>query len=104
MPEPACDPADALFGAAACGGELAKDLAGEAAQAMAQTAFGQLALYVGKAAAELFTKALTWWMTTATAINPNSAVVRDLQGYTHPVVVLILLGSVLAQAIRMMLS
>jgi type IV secretion system protein TrbL len=106
---PPVEPCDVLgsspVGAAGCAvadglGELGSD----AVAAAGRSAFDSLALSAAEAGAEMFTKALSWWVTSPSVIDPNSPAVQSLQDYSRPVVLLILMISVLAQAIRMIIS
>lgn len=67
------------------------------------SAFEGIAAAAGAAAANMVAQALTFWVSTP-SVNPDSAVIRQLQGYTMPVVALMLVASILVQAIRMTLS
>jgi type IV secretion system protein TrbL len=48
-------------------------------------------------------RALTWWL-RVDSINPDSGPIRAMQEYTMPVAVVLLVASVLVQAIRMALA
>lgn len=69
----------------------------------ASSGFEAIAQSVGQAAAEFIGGALTFWITTP-SVDPDSDVVRQLQGYTMPVVVTMLVASIMVQGIRMTLS
>jgi hypothetical protein len=74
-------------------------MAQQAASSAVDSAAQDLVAQAGKAVVW----AMSWWTTTST-IDPNDAVVRELQHTTLPVVGLILVGSVLWQALLMVLS
>jgi hypothetical protein len=69
----------------------------------ASSGFEAIAQSVGQAAAEFIGGALTFWITTP-SVDPDSDVVRELQGYTMPVVVTMLVASIMVQGIRMTIS
>ncbi len=73
------------------------------ATAGAESALEGIALSAGEAAALMISQGLTFWVATP-SIDPDTALVRQLQGYTMPVVVLMLVGSIIIQAIRMMVT
>ncbi|MGD9530143.1 MAG: hypothetical protein AB7V44_25570, partial [Pseudonocardia sp.] len=108
-PDP-CDALDAgMFGSAGCAvadglGQLGSD----AVAAAGRSALENLAFHVGQSAAEFFAWMMTFWLRYdgwgQWAITPDSAAVQGMQSYTRPIVVLVLVISVLAQAIRMMVS
>jgi len=84
------------------GGYCGVDL-GCHAEKTAQDAFEKIADSAGRAAADLIGKAFTWWIKTPTT-GLDVGEVEKLQNYTLPIAVAVLVGSVLFQAIRMVLS
>lgn len=70
---------------------------------VATSTFDTIAQKAGESAGEMTVKALTWWVSTP-SIDPNTPTVERLQGYLLPIVVAILTMSVLAQAVRVVLS
>lgn len=62
-----------------------------------------IAREAGRAAATMVSEALTFWINEA-SVNPDTPAIRQLQGYTTPVVAVMLVGSILVQGIRMTLS
>src|SRR5882757_3072239 len=77
--------------------------AGCVVQSVVGSAFDKIAQTAGQAAGDLLVQAMSWWVKTP-SVNPDSASVRQLQSYTLPIVGLVLTGSILVQAIRMILS
>jgi type IV secretion system protein TrbL len=57
----------------------------------------------GKWAGEMVVHAMTWWVQTP-SVDPNSDAVRTAQEWTLPIVGFMLVGSVLWQSARMILS
>jgi type IV secretion system protein TrbL len=74
-----------------------------AVSSVATSTFDNIAQKAGESAGEMVVKALTWWVSTP-SIDPNTPTVEKLQGYLLPIVVAILTMSVLAQAVRVVLS
>ncbi|UZJ26877.1 hypothetical protein RHODO2019_17940 (plasmid) [Rhodococcus antarcticus] len=74
-----------------------------AVSSVASSTFDTIAQKAGESAGEMVVKALTWWVSTP-SIDPNTPTVEKLQGYLLPIVVAILTMSVLAQAVRVVLS
>jgi type IV secretion system protein TrbL len=74
-----------------------------AVNSVATSTFDNIAQKAGESAGEMVVKALTWWVSTP-SIDPNTPTVERLQGYLLPIVVAILTMSVLAQAVRTVLS
>lgn len=72
-------------------------------QAVAASAFADIAAAAAEAAAELLRATMTWWVTTP-SVDPDSAAVQNLQQYTVPVALAVLVGSIFNQAIRMTIS
>ncbi len=70
---------------------------------LVDSGFAGIAQSAGEAAGNMLVEALTWWVGTP-SVDPNSDTIRALQASTMPVVVLILTASVLAQALRMVVS
>ncbi len=77
------------------GGQLISSAAGSAFESMINSA--------AQGAAELVVDASTWWVRTD-SVNPLDPAVLAAQGATGTLTVVILVGSVLVQAIRLMFS
>lgn len=73
------------------------------AEQLVASSFANIAQSAGEAASQMIAASLTWWINTD-SVNPHTDVVRGLQQYTVPVALVVLTGSVLVQAIRMVLS
>ncbi len=65
--------------------------------------FDGLVAMIAKGAADLVVATATWWVQTD-SVNPQDSAVIAAQDATRPVIVVMLVGSVLVQAIRMVLS
>jgi type IV secretion system protein TrbL len=78
------------------------DLGCQAGQAISST-FQALVAEVARGAADLVVTTSTWWAETD-SVNPADSAVLAAQDVTAPLVATILVGSVLVQAIRMILS
>jgi type IV secretion system protein TrbL len=77
------------------------DLACQAGEAVG-SAFDAVVIQIARGAADLVVAASTWWVQTD-SINPLDSAVLAAQGATAPVVAAIMVGSILVQAIRMIL-
>ncbi|RZT85578.1 hypothetical protein EV383_2451 [Pseudonocardia sediminis] len=69
----------------------------------AASAFDSIITDVARGAAELVVSSATWW-TETDSINPNDPAVAAAQGATRELILVILVGSVLVQSIRLILS
>ncbi|MFC4951076.1 hypothetical protein [Pseudonocardia sp. GCM10023141] len=67
------------------------------------SAFEQIAVDVGRGAAELVVSWAAWWAETD-SVNPTDNAVLAAQRATRPVIGVVLFGAILVQAIRLMLS
>jgi hypothetical protein len=65
--------------------------------------FSGIAQSAGQGAGELLGQAMTWWVNTP-SVDPNSAAVHNLQQYTLPLAAMVLVGSILVQAMRMVVT
>jgi type IV secretion system protein TrbL len=77
--------------------------AGSVAQNAVSSALDSMARDAGKAAAEVIGRSFTFWVETE-SVNPDSEAVRNFQQYTLPIAAVVLVGSVLVQSMRMILS
>lgn len=75
----------------------------EGIASVAKGAFEQIAESAAGAAGQMIVDSLTWWVRTP-SVNPQNPAVATAQAYTLPLIALVLMGSVLVQAIRMTLS
>lgn len=66
-------------------------------------AFEQIAESAAGAAGQMIVDSLTWWVRTP-SVDPQNPAVATAQAYTLPLIALVLMGSVLVQAIRMTVS
>jgi type IV secretion system protein TrbL len=72
-------------------------------QQAAKGAFEQIAESAAGAAGQMIVDSLTWWIRTP-SVDPQTPAVATAQSYTLPLIALVLMGSVLVQAIRMTVS
>jgi type IV secretion system protein TrbL len=72
-------------------------------QQAAKGAFEQIAESAAGAAGQMIVDSLTWWVRTP-SVDPQNPAVATAQAYTLPLIALVLMGSVLVQAIRMTVS
>ncbi len=72
-------------------------------QQAAKGAFEQIAESAAGAAGQMIADSLTWWIRTP-SVDPQTPAVATAQSYTLPLIALVLMGSVLVQALRMTLS
>jgi type IV secretion system protein TrbL len=72
-------------------------------QQAAKGAFEQIAESAASAAGQMIVDSLTWWVRTP-SVDPQTPAVAAAQAYTLPLIALVLMGSVLVQALRMTLS
>lgn len=79
------------------------DMVGNAASAVATNIFESIAETAGEWAGQMLVNAMTWWVQTP-SVNPNTNAVRTAQEWTLPIVAFVLVGSVLWQCGRMILS
>ena len=70
---------------------------------VAKGAFEQIAESAAGAAGQMIVDSLTWWVRTS-SVDPQNPAVATAQAYTLPLIALVLMGSVLVQAIRMTVS
>jgi type IV secretion system protein TrbL len=70
---------------------------------VAKGAFEQIAESAAGAAGQMIVDSLTWWVRTP-SVDPQNPAVATAQAYTLPLIALVLMGSVLVQAIRMTVS
>ena len=70
---------------------------------VAKGAFQEIAESAAGAAGQMIVDSLTWWVRTP-SVDPQNPVVAAAQAYTLPLIALVLMGSVLVQAIRMTVS
>ncbi|MGH7748598.1 MAG: hypothetical protein ACREQ5_28140, partial [Candidatus Dormibacteria bacterium] len=66
-------------------------------------AFEQIAESAAGAAGQMIVDSLTWWIRTP-SVDPQTPAVATAQAYTLPLIALVLMGSVLVQALRMTVS
>jgi len=78
------------------------DLACQAEQAVS-SAWDQMVASIADGAAELVVTMTTWWVTTD-SVDPTDPAVVAAQGLTQDLVTLILIGAVLVQSIRLIIS
>src|SRR5437763_17194863 len=69
-------------------------------QQAAKGAFEQIADSGAGAAGQMIVDSLTWWVRTS-SVDPQYPAVATAQAYTLPLIALVLMGSVLVQALRM---
>lgn len=67
------------------------------------SAFQSIADSTGQAAGDFLVSSLTWWVSTP-SVDPTDSTIATLQARTIPLVVIIMMVSVLVQAIRMILT
>ena len=72
-------------------------------QQAAKGAFEQIAESAAGAAGQMIVDSLTWWVRTS-SVDPQTPAVATAQAYTLPLIALVLMASVLVQALRMTLS
>ena len=77
--------------------------AGCQAGQIAQTGFQSLVAEIARGTGEFVVSATTWWTTTP-SVDPLDPAVGHAQTVLQPLSLAILVGSILAQAIRMMIS
>ena len=77
--------------------------AGCQAGQIAQTGFQSLVAEIARGTGEFVVSATTWWITTP-SVDPLDPAVGHAQTVLQPLSLAILVGSILAQAIRMMIS
>jgi hypothetical protein len=77
--------------------------AGCQAGQIAQTGFQSLVGEIARGTGEFVVSATTWWITTP-SVDPLAPAVGHAQSVLQPLSLAILVGSILAQAIRMMIS
>ncbi|MGH3827346.1 MAG: hypothetical protein ACRDQX_09260, partial [Pseudonocardiaceae bacterium] len=70
---------------------------------MAKGAFEEIADSAASAAGQMIVDSMTWWIHTP-SVDPQTPAVRTVQSYTMPLIAVVLMGSVLVQAMRMTLS
>ncbi len=70
---------------------------------VAKGAFEEIAESAAGAAGQMIADSLTWWIRTP-SVDPQTPAVATAQSYTLPLITLVLMGSVLVQALRMTLS
>ena len=75
----------------------------EGIASVAKGAFEQIAESAAGAAGQMIVDSLTWWVRTS-SVDPQNPAVATAQAYTLPLIALVLMGSVLVQAIRMTVS
>jgi len=75
----------------------------EGIASVAKGAFEQIAESAAGAAGQMIVDSLTWWVRTP-SVDPQNPAVATAQAYTLPLIALVLMGSVLVQAIRMTVS
>jgi hypothetical protein len=75
----------------------------EGIASVAKGAFEQIAESAAGAAGQMIVDSLTWWVRTS-SVDPENPAVATAQAYTLPLIALVLMGSVLVQAIRMTVS
>jgi type IV secretion system protein TrbL len=75
----------------------------EGIASVAKGAFEQIAESAAGAAGQMIVDSLTWWVRTP-SVDPENPAVATAQAYTLPLIALVLMGSVLVQAIRMTVS
>ncbi|TKG61515.1 hypothetical protein [Prauserella endophytica] len=85
------------------GVNLVCDAAGDAASNVAASAFTSMAESAGTWAGEMVVHAMTWWVQTP-SVDPNTDAVRTAQQWTLPIVGFMLVGSVLWQCARLIVS
>ncbi len=85
------------------GGSCAVWDAGCQAGQIAQTGFQSLVAEIARGTGEFVVSATTWWITTP-SVDPLDPAVGHAQSVLQPLSLVILVGSILAQAIRMMIS
>jgi hypothetical protein len=76
---------------------------GDAISSLAGSFFEKLTTDVAESAVEALTASMTWWIGTP-SVDPNSEAVKTLNKYTIPIIAIVLVGSILNQAIRMMIT
>lgn len=67
------------------------------------SAFQSIADSTGQAAGDFLVSSLTWWVSTP-SVDPTDSTIATLQARTVPLVVIIMMVSVLVQAIRMIIT
>ncbi|MFC4945835.1 hypothetical protein [Pseudonocardia sp. GCM10023141] len=72
-------------------------------QATATSALDTMADRIAQGAADLVVAVSTWWV-RADSVNPMDSAVLAAQGATHTIIVVIIIASILIQAIRLILS
>jgi type IV secretion system protein TrbL len=75
----------------------------EGVASVAKGAFEQIAESAAGAAGQMIVDSLTWWVRTP-SVDPQNPAVATAQAYTLPLIALVLMGSVLVQALRMTIS
>ena len=85
------------------GGSCAVWDAGCQAGQLAQTGFQSLVAEIARGTGEFVVSATTWWVSTP-SVDPLDPAVGHAQSVLQPLSLVILVGSVLAQSIRMMIS
>ena len=85
------------------GGSCAVWDAGCQAGQLAQTGFQSLVAEIARGTGEFVVSATTWWVSTP-SVDPLDPAVGHAQTMLQPLSLVILVGSVLAQSIRMMIS
>ncbi|OJY45736.1 hypothetical protein [Pseudonocardia sp. 73-21] len=78
------------------------DLGCQTGQAL-RSGFGVLVAEIAKGTAEFVVAATAWWTTTS-SVNPADPAVTSAQQMTRPLILAIMVGSVLVQSIRIMIS
>jgi len=79
------------------------DIICQGVASVAKGAFEQIAESAASAAGQMIVDSLTWWIRTP-SVDPQTPAVATAQTYTLPLIALVLMGSVLVQAMRMTLS
>lgn len=93
---------NALLAQPPASGCMPFDLGCQTGQAL-RSGFGVLVAEVAKGTAEFVVAATAWWTTTS-SVNPADSAVTSAQQMTRPLVLAIMVGSVLVQATRIILS
>lgn len=78
-------------------------LIGEAAGALANSMFEDIAESAGEWAGSMLVRAMTWWVQTP-SVNPDNPAVAQAQQWVLPLALFMLVGSVLWQAGRLILA
>jgi type IV secretion system protein TrbL len=75
----------------------------EGIASVAKGAFEEIADSAASAAGQMIVDSFTWWIHTS-SVDPRTPAVATVQAYTLPLIAVVLMGSVLVQAMRMTVS